>query len=49
MTKITNNLPKSYTTTDFIKYVGELPECIPSGESSCGWGNRNLTLYFKKF
>jgi hypothetical protein len=48
MGKSTNNKnPLSFTTTDYIKYTGVLPECIPSGESSCNSGNRNLTSLFE--
>lgn len=40
---INEKYPFKYTSTDFIAYTGTLPNCIPSGTSSCEPMDRGLT------
>lgn len=48
MGKLTNlKYPLKYTSTDFIAYTGKLPDCIPSGTSSCEPMDRSLTKLFQ--
>lgn len=48
MGKLTNlKYPLKFTSTDFIAYTGELPDCFPSATSSCNPMDRSLTKLFQ--
>lgn len=48
MGKLTNlKYPLKYTSTDFIAYTGELPDCLPSATSTCNPMDRSLTKLFQ--
>lgn len=48
MNKLTNlKYPLKYTSTDFIAYTGELPDCLPSSTSTCNPMDRSLTKLFQ--